>query len=61
LPVAFTAVIGLVVMALVLLVFGTTNADETLTKAASYVTFMLAAIGIYLFVGAASAAAGGKS
>ena len=61
LPVAFTAVVGLVVVALVLLVFATTNADETLTKAAGYVVFTFAAIGIYLFLGAASAATGGKS
>jgi len=60
LPVAFTAVVGLVVVALVLLVFGTTNADETLTKAAGYVTFTFAAIGIYLFLSAASAATGGR-
>jgi succinate-acetate transporter protein len=61
LPVAFTAVVGLVVVALVLLVFGTTGADANLTKAAGYVTFAFAAIGIYLFLGAASAATGGKS
>ena len=60
LPVAFTAVVALVVVALVLLVFGTTGADATLTKAAGWVTFSFAAIGIYLFLGAASAAAGGK-
>ena len=60
LPVAFTAVVGLVVIALVLLVFATTNADATLTKAAGYVVFTFAAIGIYLFLGAASAASGGK-
>ncbi len=53
--------VGLVVVALVLLVFATTNADETLTKAAGYVTFIFAASGIYLFLGAASAATGGKS
>ncbi len=60
LPVAFTAVVGLVVVALLLLIFGTVNADETLTKAAGYVTFAFAAIGIYLFLGAASAATGGN-
>ena len=60
LPVAFTAVVGLVVVALVLLVFGTTGADATLTKAAGWVTFTFAAIGVYLFLGAASAATGGK-
>lgn len=61
LPVAFTAVVGLVVVALVLLVFGTTGADANLTKAAGWVTFAFAGIGIYLFLGAASAATGGKS
>ncbi|MEA2144041.1 MAG: uncharacterized protein QOI64_2471 [Solirubrobacteraceae bacterium] len=61
LPVAFTAVVALVVVALVLLVFGTVNADETLTKAAGYVTFAFAAIGSDLVLGAASAATGGKS
>src|SRR6478672_6563920 len=40
LPVAFTAVIALVVLALVLLVFGTLNTDTSLTKAAGYVTFV---------------------
>ena len=61
LPVAFTAVVALVVLALVLLIFGTLNADETLTKAAGYVTFAFAALGTYLFLGAASAATGGKA
>jgi uncharacterized protein len=61
LPVAFTAVVGLVVIALVLLVFGTLNTDTTLTKAAGYVTFAFAALGVYLFLGAASAATGGKA
>jgi succinate-acetate transporter protein len=60
LPVAFTAVVGLVVLALILLVFGTLNTDATVTKAAGYVTFVFAALGLYLFLGAASAAAGGK-
>lgn len=48
LPVAFTAVVGLVVVALVLLVFSTLNADANLAKAAGYVVFAFAAIGIYL-------------
>jgi succinate-acetate transporter protein len=60
LPVAFTAVVGLVVVALVLLILGTTGPDATLVKAAGWVTFSFAAIGIYLFLGAASAAAGGR-
>jgi succinate-acetate transporter protein len=61
LPVAFTAVVALVVLALVLLVFGTLNADATITKAAGYVTFIFAALGLYLFLSAASAATGGKA
>ena len=61
LPVAFTAVVALVVLALVLLVIGTLNTDTTLTKAAGYVTFAFAALGVYLFLSAASAATGGKA
>jgi succinate-acetate transporter protein len=60
LPVAFTLVVGLVVLALVLLAIGTTQANESLTKAAGYVTFVFAALGIYLFLSAASASTGGK-
>jgi len=60
LPVAFTAVVVLVVVALVLLVIGTLNTDTTMTKAAGYVTFVFAALGVYLFLGAASIASGGK-
>ena len=61
LPVAFTAVVGLVVLALILLVISTKNADPDLAKAAGYVSFVFAAIGIYLFLGAASVATGGKA
>lgn len=60
LPVAYTAVVGLVVVALVLLIFGTHNANETLTKAAGVVTLAFAGLGIYLFLSAASVATGGK-
>jgi succinate-acetate transporter protein len=60
LPVAYTAVVALVFVALVLLVFGTLNTDDTLNKAAGYVTFVFAALGIYLFLSAASVATGGK-
>ena len=59
LPVAFTAVFALVVLALVLLIFGTLNADTTLTKAAGYVVLAFGALGIYLFLSAASIASGG--
>jgi succinate-acetate transporter protein len=61
LPVAFTAVVGLVVLALILLVIGTLNTDTTFTKAAGYVTFTFAGLGIYLFLGAASVATGGRA
>jgi succinate-acetate transporter protein len=60
LPVAYTAVVALVVLALVLLVIGTLNTDTTITKAAGYVTFAFAALGVYLFLSAASLATGGK-
>lgn len=60
LPVAYTAVVGLVVLSLVLLIFGTSGADATLTKAAGYVAFVFAGLGIYLFLSAASIATGGK-
>jgi succinate-acetate transporter protein len=61
LPVSYTAVIALVVLALVLRTIGVLNADTSLDKAAGYVVFVFAALGIYLFLGAASAATGGKS
>jgi succinate-acetate transporter protein len=61
LPVVFTAIVGLVVIALVLLIFGTLNTDSTLTKAAGVVSFGFAALGVYAFLGAASAATGGKA
>jgi succinate-acetate transporter protein len=60
LPVSYTAVIALVFAALVLLIFGTLDANETLTKAAGYVTLVFAALGLYLFLSAADAAAGGR-
>ncbi|MCW3015671.1 MAG: putative transrane protein [Solirubrobacterales bacterium] len=60
LPVAYTAVVVLVVVALVLLIFGTDNADTTLTKAAGWVSFAFAALGAYLFLNSASTATGGK-
>jgi succinate-acetate transporter protein len=61
LPVVFTAIVGLVVVALVLLIFGTLNTDSTLTKAAGVVAFGFAALGVYAFLGAASAATGGRA
>jgi len=60
LPLAYTLVFGLVVVALVLLIFGTLNADATLNHAAGYVVLAFAALGLYLFLGTASVSAGGR-
>jgi succinate-acetate transporter protein len=59
LPSAFTAVIALVVVALVFLIIGTLGPNETFTKLAGYVSFVFAGLGIYLFLSAASIASGG--
>lgn len=60
LPLAYTLVLGLVVVALVLLIFGTTEASETLNKMAGYVVLAFGALGIYLFLSTASIALGGS-
>ena len=60
LPLAYTLVIGLVVVALVLLIFGTTETSETLNKMAGYVVLAFGALGIYLFLSTASIALGGS-
>jgi succinate-acetate transporter protein len=60
LPLAFTLVLGLVVVALVLLILGTLNADATLNKTAGYVVLAFAALGLYLFLSTASTALGGR-
>jgi uncharacterized protein len=52
-------VLGLVVVALVLLIFGTLETSETLTKMAGYVVLAFGALGLYLFLSTASAALGG--
>jgi hypothetical protein len=61
LPVAYTAVVALVVVALVLLTIGTLNVDDTLNKAAGYVAFVFAALGLYIFLSVASVATGGRA
>jgi succinate-acetate transporter protein len=60
LPLAYTLVFALVVVALVLLIFGTLNTDATLNKAAGYVALAFAALGLYLFLSSASTATGGR-
>jgi uncharacterized protein len=61
LPLAYTLVFGLVVIALVLLIFGTLNADTTLNKAAGYVVLAFGTLGLYLFLSAASVSTGGHA
>ena len=61
LPAAFTAVFALVVLALILLVPATLNADSGLTHAAGVVVLAFGALGLYLFLGTASSALGGPA
>lgn len=61
LPLAFTAVFGLVVLALVLLVPATLNLSAGLTHAAGVVVLAFAALGLYLFLGTASTTLGGPA
>lgn len=60
LPLAFTVVNALIVVALILLAYGNLAESPNVTKAAGYVTFAFAGVGIYLFLNAASLATGGK-
>jgi succinate-acetate transporter protein len=59
LPVIYTVLLGLVVLALVLLVFGTVNGSTGLSKLAGYCVFGASAIGLYLFLSSCSVALGG--
>jgi len=67
LPSAFTAIFGLVDLALLLLLlaFEETSAlgvpSSGLLKAGGYVVLIFAAVGVYLFYGAASTGTGGKA
>jgi succinate-acetate transporter protein len=61
LPVVFTAIVALVVVALVLLAIGTLQTSTGLPKVAGVVSFAFAGLGLYAFLGAASAATGGKA
>jgi succinate-acetate transporter protein len=60
LPLAYTAVLVLVDLALVLVLIGTINNSANFNKAGGWVAFAFAAVGAYLFVGAANTALGGK-
>ena len=60
LPLAFTLIFALVDLALLLVLLGTANANAGLAKAGGYAVLLFAAVGVYLFFSALSAATGGK-
>ena len=61
LPVAFTALLALVELALVLTLLATVNASTGLTKTAGWVVVGFSAIGAYLYLSALSTATGGRA
>ncbi|GAB3368614.1 GPR1/FUN34/YaaH family transporter [Amycolatopsis echigonensis] len=61
LPAAFTLLFALIDLALALVLFGTVNGSASLTTVGGYVVFAFTAVGVYLFLGAMSAATGGRS
>jgi uncharacterized protein len=60
LPLAFTVIFLLVDVALLLVLLGTEEASTSLAKAGGYVVLVFAAVGAYVFLGAASLATGGS-
>ena len=60
LPLAFTLLLTLVDIAVLLVLLGTVQPSAGLLKAGGYVALTFAAVGAYIFVGAASHATGGK-
>jgi uncharacterized protein len=60
LPLAYPAVVALVVLALVLRTIGVLDISDGLNKAAGYVVLVFAALGGYLFLHAADVATGGR-
>jgi uncharacterized protein len=61
LPLAFTAILGLVDLALLLVLLGTANASTGLLKTGGVVALVFAAVGAYVFAGTAALATGGKA
>ena len=61
LPLAFTLILVLVDVALLLVLLGTEEASTGLLKAGGYVALVFAAVGAYVFAGAASLSTGGKA
>jgi uncharacterized protein len=60
LPIAFTAVLALVVVALILELIGTYQASSGVVKAGGYVALVFAAVGAWVYLGAATKACGGR-
>jgi uncharacterized protein len=60
LPMAFTAVLALVDLALIFVLVGTINVSANWLKAGGATAFLFAVVGIYIFFGTASIATGGK-
>ena len=61
LALAFTAVLGLVDIALILVLVGVIQNSANLLKAGGATAFLFAAVGIYIFFGTASRVTGGKA
>jgi uncharacterized protein len=61
LPVAFTAVLLLVDVALILVLVGVINTSANWLKAGGACAFLFATIGVFIFFGTASVATGGKA
>ena len=61
LPTAFTVLFVLVDIALLLVLLGTANASEGLTKLGGYFVFAFALVGVYLFASAMAEETGGKA
>jgi len=59
LPIAYTALFGLVDLALLLVFLGVNEASTGLLKAGGYVVLIFAAVGVYLFFNMAALATGG--
>jgi succinate-acetate transporter protein len=59
LPLAYTGVFALVDLALLLVFLGVNETSTGLLKAAGYVVFVFAALGVYLYASTASVATGG--
>jgi uncharacterized protein len=60
LPLAFTAIIGLVDVALILVLIGVIQVENNLLKAGGATAFLFAAIGIYVWLTTVSKATGGR-